>query len=191
MKVERVIKYEAELDKDFSQWVVSVPGGEQIRDCIQCGTCSATCPLSIYMDYTPRKIILMAHQGFKEEVLRSFTPWLCASCYACMVNCPREIKITEIMYSLKMKAIEERMYPKRFPIPVLAREFTRLVKKKGRNPETKLIIALALRTNPLNLLKMAPLGLRLMKAGRLEIMTKSIKGKDQLKTMLQSLEVTT
>ncbi|MBL7075371.1 4Fe-4S dicluster domain-containing protein [candidate division KSB1 bacterium] len=191
MKVERVIKYEAELDKDFSQWVVSVPGGEQIRDCIQCGTCSATCPLSIYMDYTPRKIILMAHQGFKEEVLRSFTPWLCASCYACMVNCPREIKITEIMYILKEKAIEEGMYPKRFPIPVLAREFTRMIVKKGRNPETKLIIALALRTNPLNLLKMAPLGLRLMKAGRLEIMTKSIKGKDQLKTMLQSLEATT
>lgn len=190
MKIKRAIKYEEELDKDFTRWLISVPGGEQIRNCIQCGTCGATCPMDVYMDYTPRKIILMASHGFKDEVLSSSTLWLCASCYSCMVNCPREIKITEVMYALKMKAIEERRYPKRFPIPVLAREFSRMVMKTGRNHEIKLIIALALRTNPLNLLKMAFLGLRLIKTGRFELLPKSIKGRDQLKAMFQSLEAT-
>jgi len=191
MKAKTAIKYEAELDKDFSKWLISTPGGEQIRDCIQCGTCGATCPMDIYMDYTPRQIINMARQGFKEEVLSSFTPWLCASCYSCTVNCPREIKITEIMYILKEKAIKEGKYPKRFPLPVMAQEYTRLVKSKGRNPETILIVLSALKTNPFSLLKMAPLGLQLMKTGRLELITKSIKGQNQLKKMLKSLEATT
>ncbi len=191
MKAETAVKYEAELDKDFSKWLISAPGGEQIRDCIQCGTCGATCPMATYMDYTPRQIINMARQGFKEEVLSSFTPWLCASCYSCTVNCPREIKITEIMYILKEKAIKEGKYPRRFPLPVMAQEYTRLVKRKGRNPETILIALSALKTNPFSLLKMAPLGLQLMKTGRLELITKSIKGQNQLKKMLKSLEATT
>jgi quinone-modifying oxidoreductase subunit QmoC len=188
MGIEKTVKYEATLDKDFSRWLISTPGGEQIRDCIQCGTCGATCPMDIYMDYTPRQIILMARQGFKEEVLGSVTPWLCSSCYSCTVNCPREIKITEIMYALKTKAIEERMYPKRFPPPLMAQEFAHIVEKKGRSWETKLIVSLALKTNPLNLLKMAPLGLKLLKTGRLELLAASIKGRDQLRIMLQSLE---
>ncbi|RMF58454.1 MAG: heterodisulfide reductase, partial [Calditrichaeota bacterium] len=37
MEVQRTIKYESELDKGFPDWVTTVPGGEKLRDCIQCG----------------------------------------------------------------------------------------------------------------------------------------------------------
>ena len=77
--IERTIKYEAELDHQFAVDIAGKPGGEQLYSCIQCGTCSATCPLSIYMDYTPRRIVAMTRAGFKEEVLNSFTIWLCSS----------------------------------------------------------------------------------------------------------------
>ena len=85
MKFKREIKYESELDKDFAHWITSLPAGEKMKECIQCGTCSGSCPVSVYMDYTPREIIAMARMGFKEEVLKSYTIWLCASCYACTV----------------------------------------------------------------------------------------------------------
>lgn len=188
MGIERTIKYESELDKSFPDWVTTVPGGEKLRDCIQCGTCSGICPLSIYMDYTPRRIIAMAREGFKDEVLGSFTLWLCASCYACMVNCPQDIRITDIMYGFKMKAIEEGIYPKRFPIPVLARQFARMVKTKGRNTESRLVFRLALRTNLLNLLKMLPLGLKLARTGRMEFRQDAVRNKKEIKAMFKALE---
>ena len=46
------------------------------------------------------------------------------------MECPREIRITDIMYALKQRAIQEGIYPKRFPIPVLAREFSEMVQKQ-------------------------------------------------------------
>lgn len=39
-----------------------------------------------------RKIISIIKNGFKEEALKSFTIWLCASCYTCQVHCPAKIK---------------------------------------------------------------------------------------------------
>ena len=85
--VVRRIKYEHELDHNFGEEIASHAYGERLMSCIQCGTCSATCPVSHYMDYTPRKVIAMTREGFKEEVLNSLTIWLCASCYSCMVQC--------------------------------------------------------------------------------------------------------
>ncbi len=182
------IKYQAQLDPAFAEEVTSIPGGEKLFDCIQCGTCSGLCPLSPYMDFTPRKIIAMIRAGFKGEVLSSHTCWLCASCYACTVECPKGVKITEIMYATKRLAIREGVSPKRFAIPVLAEEFFRDVESNGRNSEGRLIMKLYLKTNPFKALKQATLGLRLWSQGRLGIRSDSIKRKSELKTLLKSLE---
>ncbi len=185
---QRKMKYEAELDPEFADDIVNRLGSDNLFGCIQCGTCSATCPVSHYMDYTPRRIIAMTRSGFKEEVMRSFTIWLCASCYSCTVECPKEIKITELMYAMKQKAIEEEVYPKRFAVPVLAREFVRNVKNFGRNHEGLLITRLFLKTNPLNLFKMSGLGMKLFFKGRMEVLPKTIKGKQQLQNLLAEIE---
>lgn len=75
-EIHRMIKYENELDKDFKEKVAEIAHGEHLYKCIQCGTCSATCPVSHYMDYTPRKIIQMVKEGFRDEVLKSTTVWI-------------------------------------------------------------------------------------------------------------------
>jgi len=72
------IKYEEDLNPRFADEIASFPGGDKLWNCIQCGTCSGVCPLSTYMDYTPRKIVAMIRAGFKGEVLKSHTTWLCA-----------------------------------------------------------------------------------------------------------------
>ena len=53
------------------------------------------------------------------------------------------------MYALKQEAMAQGMYPKRFPAPVLAREFFRGVEKTGRNSEGPLMVKFFLKTNPL------------------------------------------
>jgi len=181
-------KYEAELDLRFPEEVASMPGGRAISACIQCGTCSGTCPLGIYMDYSPRKIIAMTRAGFKDEVLHSFTIWLCASCYACAVECPRQIKITDFMSELKQRAIQEGVYPKRFPVAVLAQEFFNSVRKHGRNSESWLVLRLYAKANPLQLFRQARLGLRLMRTGRFSLRVDAIKQKQQLHKLLRAVD---
>lgn len=135
---KRIIQYEAERVVGFADEIRNVPGCEELRSCIQCGTCSGVCPLSTYMDYSPRQIIGMVQSGFKDKALRSHTIWLCASCYSCAVECPRKIRITDIMYELKQRAIQERIYPRRFPIPILAQEFNKMAQTHGRVTENVL-----------------------------------------------------
>ncbi|MFA6028354.1 MAG: 4Fe-4S dicluster domain-containing protein [Elusimicrobiota bacterium] len=180
------IKYEAERDTRFADEIMSMPGCEDLGGCIQCGTCSGICPLSIYMDYTPRRIINLARAGFKEDVLSSQTIWLCASCYNCTVECPKDIKITDIMYALKQRAIRDGVYPKRFPIPVLAREFFAMVRRSGRVTENWLATFLYLKTDWFAMLKMAGLGLKLMRTGRFTYGFEGIENKEQLRKLLDT-----
>jgi len=188
MKMVRTIKYESDRVPGFGKEVMSVPGCEQLKSCIQCGTCSGVCPLSVYMDYSPRQVMELTRSDFKNEVLRSHTIWLCASCYACTVECPREIRITDIMYELKQRAIKERVYPPRFPIPVLAREFTEMVRKNGRITEMVLVMKLFLKTSWLAGMKNWRMGLDLMKTGRLSLVTEKIKARADIARMLDSVD---
>ncbi len=189
MPLKQTIKYESDCDKEFAGWISGQTGGENLRHCIQCGICSATCPLSLYMDYTPRRLINMAREGFKKEVLSSFTIWLCSSCYACREECPKSIKVTDIMYLLKRRAIEEGVYPRRFPIPVLAREFGRMIFMFGRVQETLLVTDLFLRTSWFRFLNMTGLGLNLMRTGRLSVLPDRIKGRRQLRQVMAALDL--
>jgi heterodisulfide reductase subunit C len=188
MQFKREIKFEADLDPEFGRWLTSVPGCEKLRDCIQCGTCSATCPLSIYMDFTPRRLINMARAGFKKEILGSFTPWLCASCYSCTVECPKQIKVTDVMYALKRRALEEGVAPKGLPVAVLAKEFYRFVRWRGRVTENFLVVDLFLRTNWFKFLGFAKLGLGLFLTGRMEYTPAGIKKPGDVKKILDYLD---
>jgi heterodisulfide reductase subunit C len=184
MELRRTVKYESDRVKGFGREVMSVPGCEQLENCIQCGTCSGLCPLSIYMDHTPRQVMELTRSDFKDEVLQSTTIWLCASCYACTVECPKQIRITDIMYELKQRAIHEGFYPKRFPIPVLAQEFYKMSRKRGRVTENFLATILFLKTNILAAVGMWRLGLNLFIRGRFPLKLEGIKRKGELERMM-------
>ncbi len=186
--VVRRIKYEEELDHTFGEHIASHAYGERLMTCIQCGTCSATCPLSHYMDYTPRKVIAMTREGFKEDVLNSMTIWLCASCYSCLVQCPRQIHITDVMYALKREALAKGYYPKRLPVPVLAKSFFNQVRRNGRNTESWLLVTMYLKSNPFKMFKEAMLGLKLFVTGRMSLMPDRIKRRSELATILDAVE---
>lgn len=183
----RRLKYEAELDPGFGEKVAKLAYGEKLFSCIQCGTCGGTCPVSHYMDYTPRRIIAMVREGFREDVLHCQTIWLCASCYACTVDCPREIKITDVMYALKQEAMRQGLYPKRFPVPVLAREFFRGVERHGRSSEGLLMMKFYLKTNPLGALRNLPVAWKLFRTGRLSLRQERTRSTATVRTLLQAV----
>ena len=187
--MQRQLKFQSEADGEWARRVSERPGCEGLFSCLQCGACSGTCPLSIYMDFSPRRIIALIREGFRKDALGSRTIWLCASCYACAVHCPRQIHITDVMYSLKREAIQYRLYPPRFPVPVLAQEFCKMVRQRGRSSEFWLVLRMAFRSNPLILLGMFRTGWDLLRTGRLSLRRERIRDIDSLPQELAPREI--
>jgi len=190
MKLNRTVKFEADRDPEFAWWISHTVGGERIRHCLQCGLCSASCPLSQHMDYTPRRLMHLSREGFKDEALSSYTIWLCTACYRCMVECPKKINLTHLMYALKERAIKERVYPKRFPIPVMARQFCAMIRGSGRITESWLMVRVFLRTAVWRLFGMRRLGWKLFRTGRMNLKADKIERRDELTTLLSSVATT-
>ncbi|MGB9722540.1 MAG: (Fe-S)-binding protein [Chloroflexia bacterium] len=94
------------LDHAFPDRVA--PDKERLLSCIQCGSCTASCPTAYAMDYTPRQLWRLIQVGLREEVLLSNSFWLCTACYACNTRCPRGIPTMETMLELKALAARER-----------------------------------------------------------------------------------
>jgi heterodisulfide reductase subunit C len=100
------------LDPKFKFLIAAEPGGENIKKCFSCGTCTAGCPVREVTDrYNPRRIIRMALLGMKKEVLSSPFIWLCSSCYTCFERCPQDVRIPELMNAIKNIAVREGHLP--------------------------------------------------------------------------------
>jgi len=181
--VQQTVIYEQAMDLHFLDEVYHIPGGEKIKDCIQCGTCSGSCPVSWAMEETPRQIFAMVRAGMRDKVLDSLTIWTCASCYQCMHRCPQEIKITDIMYMLKRMAIRENRQRSK-NAGVMSRSFVDIVNKKGRNHETSLMAKITLATNPLSAISLAPIGLALYTHHRLPLFGKKVRDIDGLRKIV-------
>lgn len=179
---------ERDLRTAFLEEIERIPGGGRLNQCIQCGTCTATCPVSYAMDVTPRQVIGMFRAGAIEELLQSRTIWICASCYHCTLRCPAQIQITDLMYALKRIAIEEGIFPKRFPVHVMSETFARNVKRYGRNYEVGLLLRYFLRTKPTGLYKQRKAGFSLWRHGRLKIRPSKIGNIDQLRKIIAKAE---
>jgi heterodisulfide reductase subunit C len=98
----------SEMDSTFADQIAAEPGGEHIRRCFACGTCTASCPVrEVTERYNPRRIIHMAVLGLRQQVLSSDFIWLCSTCYACYERCPQDVRITELMHAIKNIAARE------------------------------------------------------------------------------------
>ena len=117
------------LDPEFKFFIAKEPGGEHIKRCFSCGTCTAGCPVREVTDrYNPRKIIRMAILGMKKEVLSSQFIWLCSSCYTCFERCPQDVRIPELMNAIKNIAVREGHIPSSFKMQIdLLSSFGRLL----------------------------------------------------------------
>jgi heterodisulfide reductase subunit C len=75
--------------------------GENVKLCMQCGTCTAACPMAEEMDFFPRKVMHLSQFGMLNLMEDINTYWKCASCHSCSVRCPRGIDIAKVMEALR------------------------------------------------------------------------------------------
>ncbi len=170
----------------FDQVVAATPGVSHLEMCIQCGTCGGSCPSGPDMEHSPRALFAMIKGEMREQVLRSNTPWYCVSCYYCMTRCPQEIHITDLMYTLKRMAIREGFSKESSAsdAPGFSQSFIGFVENYGRSFELGLATRYHLTHHPLEVYKMAPMGLGMLRRGRMALTPKPIKGVNQLKAIL-------
>jgi len=171
-----------------SEVIKNTPGSDtHLEMCIQCGTCGGSCPSGPDMEHSPRKLFAMINAGMRDEVLSSNTPWYCVSCYYCMVRCPQDIHITDIMYTLKRMAIKEGKYKESSAAsaPGFSETFIDYVENYGRSFELGVATWHHLRYHPIKAVGMATgMGLGMLRKGRMDLTPKRIEGIDQLKTIL-------
>lgn len=175
-------------EKKFYAYLDTIPDADKVKVCIQCGTCGGSCPVSEWMDYSPRKIFALLRAGEVEKAVKSNTAWICASCYLCTVRCPKEIKITDVMYALKRFSIKENMVNSSTDAPALMETFSDIIQSYGRNFEGEMIMKYYFRTNPVGLMAMAPLGMALLSRGRMAFAPKRIKGYNELSKIIKKVK---
>ncbi|UCG28858.1 MAG: 4Fe-4S dicluster domain-containing protein [Bacteroidales bacterium] len=82
--------------------------GQNLLACYQCGKCSAGCPAVSEMDILPNQIIRYAQLGLTDELIRSKSIWVCASCLTCNARCPKGINIAEVIEALRQIQLRRR-----------------------------------------------------------------------------------
>jgi heterodisulfide reductase subunit C len=96
----------------FVKEVSSMPGGEVVSKCIQCGICTASCAVASVSDrYSPRVIVQKMLLGNRDAVLASDQPWLCMACRMCESRCQEGISLADVFHAIRLLAVREGRVP--------------------------------------------------------------------------------
>jgi len=166
---------------------VLAPVQEMVRACIQCGTCSASCPNEFAMDHTPRKLWRMVLMGLKDPIFQSKTFTLCSNCYYCTLRCPRGLPLTEAMDALKQIAARERLAKYR-QSTLFYKHFLQSVRRHGRVNEMEFMAFYFVDLRNLVIpLRFAPLGVTLMRKGKVSVAV-SLNARRPLESIFRKVE---
>ena len=104
-------KYLVEPDVKFIKEVIGL-GGDTLKKCFQCATCSVVCPIAPENKPFPRKEMIAASWGLKDKLVGSMDIWLCHNCGDCSVLCPRGANPGDVLGAIRSYAISEYAVPK-------------------------------------------------------------------------------
>jgi quinone-modifying oxidoreductase subunit QmoC len=103
--------YLVKPDVDFVKQLKAM-GGETLKKCYQCATCSVVCPISPDEKPFPRKEMIAAQWGLKDRLVGNMDVWLCHHCNDCSTYCPRGARPGDVLNAVRAYSIREYAWPK-------------------------------------------------------------------------------
>jgi heterodisulfide reductase subunit C len=180
-----------EMNSDFLS-EVEEKSGVKVSACYQCRKCTNGCPVTFAMDLFPDQVMRYIQLGLRKEILQSSTIWVCASCETCTTRCPNEVDIAKVMDFLKQTIVREESKAAEKKVLTFHRVFLDTVRKRGRVFETGLMQNYMLKSGEWiqklkdqTILEEMRLGLTMYRKGRLNLLPKKIKRKNEIKKMFK------
>jgi quinone-modifying oxidoreductase subunit QmoC len=87
-------------------------GGGDLKKCFQCATCSSVCELSTESRPFPRKQMIEAQWGMKDQLMADPAVWLCHNCGDCTTKCPRDARPGQVMAAIRGEVIKRYAFPR-------------------------------------------------------------------------------
>lgn len=137
--------------------------GQNLLQCLQCGKCSGSCPITSSTVGGPRRLIARILSGMQAEALKDPTWWYCVSCGTCATRCPVEINMYAVSTVLCEMAAEQGIEASEPGIHLFEELFLKSVEKNGRVRELNTVVAFNLRS--LRPFADAAIGAKMMKKG--------------------------
>ncbi len=95
------------LDKtDLTKFNQLVEEEPDVKKCISCGSCTATCTAGKFYDIGLRKAIIYLQRGMEKEAVGMLEH--CMLCGKCMMVCPRGLNTRHIILSISRIYKSER-----------------------------------------------------------------------------------
>jgi quinone-modifying oxidoreductase subunit QmoC len=98
-------------DLNFVKEVIAA-GADSLKKCYQCSTCTVVCEVTPNNKPFPRKEMLYAQWGMKDQLITNPDIWLCHQCSDCTAYCPRGAKPGEVLGAVRRVAIKEYSGPR-------------------------------------------------------------------------------
>jgi len=171
------------MDAQFRDEVLKL-AGEEVKNCIQCGTCSASCSTAHLMDNSIRKLVRFVLEGMKEEAVGSQSIWLCTSCLLCTVRCPRNIRPKSLVAAIKHIKEQEGGKNKDQAFEEL---FMGQIRECGRVSEF-LLSAMYPLANPQATVQIMSMGIELLPRGKIDFQRSCVRGKDEMNRLFEELK---
>lgn len=95
------------MNKNEKDWI-DITSGVNVRKCMRCGKCSATCPSYDEMEYHPHQFVYMVEKGNIEPLLNSESLYKCLTCFACVERCPRGVEPAKVVEAVRLAAVRKQ-----------------------------------------------------------------------------------
>ena len=102
--------YWVEPDLKFVKQLKTL-GGDTLKKCYQCATCSVVCPISPDEKPFPRKEMIAAQWGLKDKLIGNMDVWLCHQCNDCSTYCPRGARPGDLLNAVRAYSIQQYSWP--------------------------------------------------------------------------------
>ena len=99
-----------ESDLDFVRELKEA-GGDTLKKCFQCATCSVVCVLAPEQKPYPRKEMIYSQWGLKDKLVNSVDVWLCHYCNDCSAHCPRGARPGDTLRAIRAISFRHFAFP--------------------------------------------------------------------------------